>query len=91
MSAVLPAEAEATRRVDNLRAFEADYRSRIRAYLEGLLRDLDGSAPEVAADLEPRAVSVTREWAEIAPGVKVRLDLQPFGCGPNAWIEVDGP
>lgn len=38
---------EAERRVEELRAFEREYRSRIRAYLEGLLRDLDaGSGAE---------------------------------------------
>ncbi len=40
---------ELERRVDDLRAFERDYRSRLQAYLKGQLRDLDADA----ADSEP--------------------------------------
>ncbi|ROP43079.1 DivIVA domain-containing protein [Pseudokineococcus lusitanus] len=35
------------RKIDELRGFERDYRSRLRAYLEGQLRDLDGTAAVV--------------------------------------------
>lgn len=40
---LVPAEAEAaelSRRIDDLRAFEREYRSRLDAYVEGLLKDL---------------------------------------------------
>lgn len=33
------------RRIDELRGFERDYRTRLKSYLEGLLRDVDGPAP----------------------------------------------
>jgi hypothetical protein len=49
---------EYTRRVDDLRAFEREYRSRIRAYLEGLLRDMDGSEP---GDSAVNPVTVSRD------------------------------
>lgn len=35
-------------KIDELRGFERDYRSRLKSYLEGLLRDVEGPAP--AAD-----------------------------------------
>jgi hypothetical protein len=34
------------RRVDDLRAFEREYRSRLKAYLEGQLRDLEAGATD---------------------------------------------
>jgi DivIVA domain-containing protein len=34
------------RRIDELRAFERDYRGRLRSYLESQLRDLDARAPD---------------------------------------------
>ena len=41
------------RKVEQLRGFERDYRSRLKAYIEGQLRDLDArgsvAAPEVEA------------------------------------------
>jgi hypothetical protein len=46
---------ELERRVDDLRAFEREYRSRLKAYLEGQLRDLEagvtdtGTFPAVTA------------------------------------------
>lgn len=55
MGSLVQSREELERRVDDLRAFEREYRSRLKAYLEGQLRDLDaGSAdsgvfPAVAA------------------------------------------
>ena len=40
---------ELERRVDDLRAFEREYRSRLKAYLEGQLRDLDASSAETGS------------------------------------------
>ena len=37
---------ELERRVDDLRAFEHEYRSRLKAYLEGQLRDLEAGATD---------------------------------------------
>lgn len=33
------------RKIDELRGFERDYRARLKSYLEGLLRDVEGPAP----------------------------------------------
>ncbi len=33
------------RKIDELRGFERDYRARLKSYLEGLLRDVDGPTP----------------------------------------------
>ncbi|HTP17404.1 MAG TPA: DivIVA domain-containing protein [Streptosporangiaceae bacterium] len=45
MGSLVQSREELERRVDDLRAFEREYRSRLKAYLEGQLRDLDaGSA-----------------------------------------------
>lgn len=37
------------RKIDELRVFERDYRTRLKSYLEGLLTDLDGKTPASAA------------------------------------------
>lgn len=37
------------RRVDDLRAFEREYRSRLKEYLEGQIRDLDAGASDFRA------------------------------------------
>jgi DivIVA domain-containing protein len=45
MGSLVQSREELERRVDDLRAFEREYRSRLKAYLEGQLRDLEaGSA-----------------------------------------------
>jgi DivIVA domain-containing protein len=41
MGSLVTQREELERRVDDLRAFEREYRSRLKAYLEGQLRDLD--------------------------------------------------
>jgi cell division septum initiation protein DivIVA len=41
MGSLVPTREELERRVDDLRAFEHEYRSRLKAYLEGQLRDLE--------------------------------------------------
>ena len=55
MGSLVQQREELERRVDDLRAFEREYRSRLKAYLEGQLRDLEagaadsGTFPAVAA------------------------------------------
>ena len=46
MGSLVQQREELERRVDDLRAFEREYRSRFKAYLEGLLRDLDAGAAD---------------------------------------------
>jgi hypothetical protein len=40
--------AELERRIADLRLFEREYRTRLRAYLQGLLRDLDDDTDDNA-------------------------------------------
>jgi DivIVA domain-containing protein len=64
MGTLVQSREELERRVDDLRAFEREYRSRLKAYLEGQLRDLEAGAadsgvfPAVAATGPQPAVPV---------------------------------
>jgi DivIVA domain-containing protein len=59
MGSLVQTREELERRVDDLRAFEREYRSRLKAYLEGQLRDLEagvtetGGFPSVGAGAQP--------------------------------------
>src|ERR1700687_1106168 len=46
MGSLVQSREELERRVDDLRAFEREYRSRLKAYLEGQLRDLEAGVTE---------------------------------------------
>jgi DivIVA domain-containing protein len=60
MGSLVQQREELERRVDDLRAFEREYRSRLKAYLEGQLRDLEagvtdsGTFPAVTAASPPQ-------------------------------------
>jgi DivIVA domain-containing protein len=60
MGSLVQQREELERRVDDLRAFEREYRSRLKAYLEGQLRDLEagvtdsGTFPAVTAGSPPQ-------------------------------------
>jgi DivIVA domain-containing protein len=64
MGSLVTQREELERRVDDLRAFEREYRSRLKAYLEGQLRDLEAGAadsgvfPAVAATGPQPAIPV---------------------------------
>jgi DivIVA domain-containing protein len=49
MGSLVQQREELEREVDNLRAFEREYRSRLKIYLEGQLRELDASSNENSA------------------------------------------
>ena len=49
MGSLVQQREELERRVDDLRAFEREYRSRLKAYLEGQLRDLEAGAADSGA------------------------------------------
>jgi hypothetical protein len=59
---------ELDRRVEDLRVFEREYRYRLRAYLTGLLDDLNQRDPCE----RPRTEMIGPEWTVIAPGLEVR-------------------
>lgn len=76
---------EMTRRVDDLRAFEREYRSRLCAWLTSQLRTL--REPGLAGP-----VQVGRDWADAGPGIRLRIvshgDVSDTGA---VWIEVETP
>src|SRR5580692_7407615 len=49
MGSMVQQREELERRVDDLRAFEREYRSRLKAYLEGQMRDLEAGATDSGA------------------------------------------
>jgi len=49
MGSLVQQREELERRVDDLRAFEREYRSRLKAYLEGQMRDLEAGATDSGA------------------------------------------
>ena len=49
MGSLVQTREELERRVDDLRAFEREYRSRLKAYLEGQLRDLEAGVTDNAS------------------------------------------
>jgi len=59
MGSLVQSREELERRVDDLRAFEREYRSRLKAYLEGQLRDLEagvtdsGTFPSMGSGTQP--------------------------------------
>src|SRR6201985_2398084 len=59
MGSLVQQREELERRVDDLRAFEREYRSRLKAYLEGQLRDLEagvtdsGAFPTMGSSAQP--------------------------------------
>jgi hypothetical protein len=59
MGSLVQTREELERRVDDLRAFEREYRSRLKAYLEGQLRDLEagvtdsGTFPSMGSGSQP--------------------------------------
>jgi DivIVA domain-containing protein len=57
MGSLVQQREDLERDVDNLRAFEREYRTRLKAYLEGQLRELDASTTEAAGF--PKSMSAT--------------------------------
>jgi DivIVA domain-containing protein len=71
MGSLVQSREELERRVDDLRAFEREYRSRLKAYLEGQLRDLEAGAADSgvfpAVNTGPQS-SVTAGMARMSNG-----------------------
>jgi DivIVA domain-containing protein len=66
MGSLVQQREELERRVDDLRAFEREYRSRLKAYLEGQMRDLEagatdsGAFPAMGSGPEPSVPGMSR-------------------------------
>src|SRR5262245_35823704 len=78
MSSLVQQREELERRVDDLRAFEREYRSRLKAYLEGQLRDLEAGATD-------SGTFPTVSGPQSSVGAGLRMDSrnggQPVGTG----------
>ena len=72
MGSLVQSREELERRVDDLRAFEREYRSRLKAYLEGQLRDLEAGAAD--SGVFP-AVGAGPQQSPVGVGVG-RLDMR---------------
>jgi DivIVA domain-containing protein len=85
MGSLVQSREELERRVDDLRAFEREYRSRLKAYLEGQLRDLEAGA----ADSGVFPAITTGQQASVPTGVG-RMDArnggQPSVAGSYAAV-----
>jgi DivIVA domain-containing protein len=80
MGSLVQSREELERRVDDLRAFEREYRSRLKAYLEGQLRDLEAGAAD--SGVFP-AVSATGPQPAVSVGMG-RMDMRNGGTTPSA-------
>jgi DivIVA domain-containing protein len=72
MGSLVQQREELERRVDDLRAFEREYRSRFKAYLEGLLRDLEAGASDTgsfrAMGAGPQSVPTAMQRSDVRNG-----------------------
>ncbi|MGE5133975.1 MAG: DivIVA domain-containing protein [Gemmatimonadota bacterium] len=73
---------ELERRVDDLRAFEREYRNRLRAYLEGQLRDLDAGSAETG--IFPDISAVPRQPS--LPGRQFGAEREPAGRSADSQL-----
>ncbi len=80
MGSLVQSREELERRVDDLRAFEREYRSRLKAYLEGQLRDLEAGAAD--SGVFP-AISSGQQSVPSAVG---RMGGQPSASGSYAGV-----
>ncbi|MFC4907927.1 DivIVA domain-containing protein [Actinomadura gamaensis] len=93
MGSLVQQREELEREVDNLRAFEREYRSRLKVYLEGQLRDLEAGSAENgafpnpsagAAQTGPQPIATPGDQRNGAPsGAGSPTGTSPFGA-PDA-------
>jgi DivIVA domain-containing protein len=98
MGSLVQQREELERRVDDLRAFEREYRSRLKAYLEGQLRDLEagaadsGTFPAVAAPPPSVGMPSRMESRNGQPAVTGAYVGSPEPGGHNGGFHPsDGP
>jgi len=82
MGSLVQSREELERRVDDLRAFEREYRSRLKAYLEGQLRDLEAGA----ADSGVFPAIGSSQQSSVPAGMGVRNGGQPSVAGSYAGV-----
>jgi DivIVA domain-containing protein len=86
MGSLVTQREELERRVDDLRAFEREYRSRLKAYLEGQLRDLEAGVSD--SGTFPAMTGPTPAAAPAAPPTPPQL---PVGLGQASALRSGGP
>jgi len=85
MGSLVQSREELERRVDDLRAFEREYRSRLKAYLEGQLRDLEAGAAD--SGVFPAISSSQQPGVPAGVGrMDVRNGGQPSVAGSYAGV-----
>ncbi len=77
-------------KVDELRNFEKEYRTRLRSYLEGQLRDLEAKAA-VPATAAPAAVAASAAPPAAAPGAPAQPPQQPAAAPPVSMVPQTSP
>jgi hypothetical protein len=76
MGALVDSREELDRRVEDLRAFEREYRHRLRVYLTAQLDTLNEHDPRDW----PRQEMIGPEWTLIGPGLEVKVvGVEPAG------------
>jgi hypothetical protein len=95
MGSLVTQREELERRVDDLRAFEREYRSRLKAYLEGQLRDLEagvtdsGTFPSVSPPAAPQLPAGLGQPA-IRNGTGPAPTATQYGVPEHAGYRPDG-
>ncbi|HUJ06108.1 MAG TPA: DivIVA domain-containing protein [Streptosporangiaceae bacterium] len=95
MGSLVQSREELERRVDDLRAFEREYRSRLKAYLEGQLRDLEAGAadsgvfPAVAATGPQPAVPVGAGHMRSGPTSTPFTGMEPMAHNGGGYHPAD--
>jgi DivIVA domain-containing protein len=85
MGSLVQSREELERRVDDLRAFEREYRSRLKAYLEGQLRDLEAGAAD--SGVFPAISAGSQSGVPSGVGrMDVRNGGQPSAAGSYAGV-----
>jgi hypothetical protein len=67
LDAIQQEKNELERQVEELRQFERDYRTKLRGYIEGQLRELESSNALSAAPSQPAVAAAPQQYAPAAP------------------------
>jgi DivIVA domain-containing protein len=84
MGSLVTQREELERRVDDLRAFEREYRSRLKAYLEGQLRDLEAGATDSGTfpAMSPAPAPAAPTPPQLPAGLGQQSALRSGATGP---------
>jgi DivIVA domain-containing protein len=86
MGSLVQQREELERKVDDLRAFEREYRSRLKVYLEGQLRELEVGATEGGAFSGAAAAAAgTQPGMQHTDARNGQQSVSPGNTGPNAF------